>query len=88
MWVEIISVADGSLRKYHDPDAWDDISEYMWSDGNYGCDCNRSLFFARAAGIEPEHADKCGDSAYLVRITDDAGKELYADDDWPETAQQ
>lgn len=25
--------------------------EFMYSDGNYGCDCNRALFLARAQGL-------------------------------------
>lgn len=26
------------------PQAADHVMEYLWNDGNYGCDCNRSLF--------------------------------------------
>ena len=31
----------GETRTYDD----DDFSEYMWSEGNWSCDCNRWLFF-------------------------------------------
>lgn len=46
---------------------WDESSDYMWTEGNYGCDCNRHLFFERAAGREPdidEHT--CGDTHYTA----------------------
>ena len=51
-------------------DALDSVA-FMWSaDGNYGCDCNRYLFFQRAAG-EPESDDRpCGDVAYRVVAPD------------------
>ena len=86
MWIEIMRVSDGATRRYHDPSAWEDYSEYMWSDGNYSCDCNRSLFFARATGGEVglEESEDCGNASYRVRITDDNGSRLYADADWPE----
>lgn len=38
---------------------------FMWTDGNYGCDCNRALFFARAAGEEDADVP-CGNSAFSV----------------------
>lgn len=76
--------SDGVVRDYKDDWPWEKSNsgvEYQWADGNYSCDCNRKLFFCRAAN-EPEEDIECGDSAYDVRITDDAGKEIYADDRW------
>lgn len=29
--------------------------EFMWRDGNYACDCNRSLFLQRQCGVELAH---------------------------------
>jgi hypothetical protein len=73
--------ATGEVRKHLDKFPWD--GDYMWADGNYSCDCNRHLFFERAAGAEPPWDEgKCGDEAYAVRIEDDNGKELYRDDRW------
>lgn len=87
--VEICRMADRVVRVYETSFAWDDSgvtgsSSYLWSDGNYGCDCNRALFFARAAGEEDPDDDEspCGDAAYRVRITED-GREVYRDDDYP-----
>lgn len=39
--------------------------KYQWSDGNFGCDCNRARFFARA-GNEPEPESGCGDAYRIV----------------------
>ena len=56
---------------------WEDHSDFLWSEGNYACDCNRALFFARAAnGEDIDHP--CGSTRYHVRIEVD-GKEVYAD---------
>ena len=38
------------------------IAEYMWTEGNYACDCNRSLFL----GLVPEW--NCGDAIKLKSI--------------------
>ena len=36
----------------------EDLGEFMWTDGNYSCDCNRALFHARARGApDPEEVD-------------------------------
>ena len=41
-------------------------SDYMWREGNYRCDCNRALFFARAGG-EPEPDDPpCGEGRFVI----------------------
>ena len=83
--VHIRRNADGVERIYPFPEhGWDtDGSDYIWADGNYACDCNRHLFFERAAGNEPAwNEGGCGDIAYSVRIFDMNGKRLYADDGW------
>ncbi len=60
------------LRLDHVEDDWSGDTmdlEYMWTEGNYSCDCNRRLFMCRALG-EPEPArDECGDSIRLERLT-------------------
>jgi hypothetical protein len=53
---------------------------YWWEKGNASCNCNRSLFFARARGAE-EFEAPCGEGAYAVQISDDdTGAVLY--DEW------
>lgn len=85
--VEVRNNATGEVRvdKTH---AWEDdeigSSEYIWSEGNFSCDCNRSLFFARSAGGKPDPSEAtCGDDAFSVRIKDATGTVLYEDGDWP-----
>lgn len=42
---------------------------FMYTDGNYSCDCNRILFLARAANEpEPEEVD-CGETIQLESLT-------------------
>jgi hypothetical protein len=58
---------------FHSEEAFDGW-HYAWSGGNYGCDCNRQLFFDRALGLAPAIGDAvCGEDAYTVLlITDDS----------------
>lgn len=51
---------------------------YQWTDGNYGCDCNRLLFIAEQYGVEvPENPNDsygfppCGHSIELKALTID-----------------
>ena len=66
------------IREYKDDWEWDDGLEYLWSEGNYGCDCNRALFFARAIGeVEPQDIP-CGESLYdIVKIQLKDGRIIY-----------
>lgn len=60
-----------------------ELVRFMWTEGNYGCDCNRALFFAHAAGEEdPDVA--CGEGLYSVQIVEVGGRVLYQDEDWRE----
>lgn len=86
--VHIRRNSDGLVRVYRENMEWwtgeDGSSDFLWSDGNYACDCNRALFFARAVGEEDPNR-KCGDDAFAVRILAEDGTELYVDDDWNES---
>ena len=44
---------------------WEEHSDFMWTEGNYACDCNRHLFFERSKGQEPEDAE-CGEKRYTA----------------------
>lgn len=74
--VYIIHTPTGELRLH--PYDWNDNSEFMWTDSNYACDCNRwFFFFLRAADEdEPEEHSLCGDNEFYV-----VGAEL-ADGRW------
>ncbi|MHC4370403.1 MAG: hypothetical protein ACYSW8_22560, partial [Planctomycetota bacterium] len=42
-------------------------SDFWWTDGNMGCDCNRHLEFERAGGEDPDLDDAvCGSDLYSV----------------------
>lgn len=62
---------------------WGEGSDYLWSDGNFGCDCNRAQFFAVAAGgINLEHPCSMGTTParFFVSIWSN-GKIVYADEE-------
>lgn len=79
-WAEITCVATGETRR-HETTWGESVDEYLWSDGNYACDCNRSLFFQRAGGVANPGPRECGMSAFTVRIVDAAGRVLYDEDE-------
>jgi hypothetical protein len=57
--------------------------EFVWSEGNFACDCNRGDFYASCVGEELEDDDpraQCGDGRYRVRITNADGAEIYRDE--------
>jgi hypothetical protein len=67
--VQIIRASDGKTVTYHD----ESYSEFMWTDGNWACDCNRGLMFRRACGEDVDITDDhepCGDSRYYVKLPD------------------
>lgn len=41
--------------------------DYMWEEGNYACDCNRSLFIQRQCDNSFPEMD-CGDTIKLVSL--------------------
>lgn len=68
-------------EEYFPKDGW---SDYLWTDGNYSCDCNRYLFFQRADGKTPSLGKaKCGEGRYLVNsiVLKDTGEQLYSEVD-------
>ncbi|QYW02175.1 hypothetical protein CPT_Sonora_074 [Stenotrophomonas phage Sonora] len=52
----------------HEADAWADI-EYLWTEGNYACDCNRGLLFNRVRGVE-DVPRACGSEQFdIIEVT-------------------
>lgn len=82
--------SDGLVRVVRQEGHWERVDaddeseaayEFIWTDGNYACDCNRYLFFQRAAEEAEEDEIQCGDERYsIVKIVQD-GREL--DEDYP-----
>lgn len=60
-------------------DDYKQFNQWHWTEGNFGCDCNRGLFFYRAMGLEePENEHACGHIRYSIHISDDdTGEILY-----------
>ena len=81
--VTLERVADGEARTFRDwlprDDETGSASAWMYSDGNYSCDCNRWLDFERAGGGNPSLKwARCSDGAFLARIvTTDTGEIVY-----------
>ena len=49
--------------------------EYFWTDGNFGCDCNRAIWFRNDGTIDGE----CGQGAYRVRLSSASGNVFYSE---------
>jgi hypothetical protein len=78
--LEIKRISDGMIRR--DPKSWDYYNDFIWSEGNFACDCNRSDFFARAVGETEDDNSPCGDELFSVRLSDLDGLVLYQDGSW------
>jgi hypothetical protein len=82
--ISITRVSDGKNATYWDDEGLYQNGEYdgtfIWEDGNFSCDCNRSIFFHKALG-EPEAVEaECGESKFRVDfIKDETGKIWYRD---------
>jgi len=79
--ISITRVSDGKNVTYWDDEGLYQEGDYdgvfIWEDGNFSCDCNRSLFFHRALGL-PEEDCSCGYEAFRVDfIKDETGKIWY-----------
>ena len=77
--VAIRKVATGEVRIYEEALDWP--GDYLWTDGNYGCDCNRALFFAEAGGEDRREVDiECGETAFEVDYVELGGVRRQLDD--------
>lgn len=70
-------------RVYTDLGDWDEGSEYWWTDGNFGCDCNRALEYGRAAGIDWNDDHPCNPhpepNRYTIKVK--VGDEIMYEDE-------
>ncbi len=57
----------GEVVNYHVSQEWDDeITLFLWTEGNWSCDCNRQRFFFLAKGIDAPTNITCSDGKYTV----------------------
>lgn len=81
-WVRIVAKIrhnpTGEVRDYPTEGIWDgdddQTTRYIWEDGNFSCDCNRSLFFYSHA--EDMEAD-CGDDLFSVNLVNPRTGEVF-----------
>lgn len=66
--------SDGKVVEYT-KDAAKNTTIYQWTEGNFGCDCNRHFFF----GKDDDNCS-CGETQYSVQIYDANTKELLWDE--------
>jgi hypothetical protein len=45
---------------------WHEASEFWWTEGNMGCDCNRHDVFQGAVDDEPDDFYPCGHTEYTA----------------------
>ena len=68
----------GEIRKFTYTYDTGEFFDYIWSEGNYKCDCNRHLFFLQAGGEEEDDGVECGESLYTItEILDKANNVVY-----------
>lgn len=53
------------LVRFH-PESEPVFNEFIWTEGNYSCDCNRHLLFQWAGGEEDGVEQPCGEDAYTA----------------------
>ena len=83
--IKIMRARDRVIREYYATEYEHDgvWNSFIWTDGNYGCDCNRHLFFERAAGHEAINEDyDCSTGKYIVLAISrvDTGETLYCEE--------
>lgn len=60
--------ATGDVRVMKYEGEWDNMTKRLFEQAHYACDCNRALFFARAAD-EPEPKRRpCGRTRYAINV--------------------
>ena len=74
------------MRQYltwtiYDPSHGDSPSDWMYTEGNYSCDCNRYIFFRRAIGHELTDEDHdavvCSHNKFLVNLANAKDDVVY-----------
>jgi len=51
-------------------DEWGDGCEFLWTDGNFGCDCNRDEMFERGEVVTHDYLCNTGANRYTVEYVE------------------
>ena len=74
----ILHTATGATRRLVSFEG-EETNRFVWEHGNFSCDCNRHLFWAREAN-EPEDDDlACSDGAWRVAFFAKDNSVLFSD---------
>lgn len=72
------------VREITENGDWDESSDYLWTEGNFACDCNRAQFFAHAAGEPDVEGRECSDELFTaIEAVLPDGRRIALDDDEP-----
>ena len=89
--IEITRFSDHKTVTFKDKYKDAELCRFMWDEGNYGCDCNRSLYFHR--NEKPKKSEEqiwkltqCGNGHFYVRIIHEKSKRVIFND-LPEISQ-
>ena len=80
--VSLTRTADGKTVEYKDElyQTKDYDGTFIWSTGNFACDCNRYLFFQREINESEDDDFPCSEGKYRVNwIKDESGKVWYSE---------
>ena len=73
--VSLVDTKTGERRLVDGGEPWSDMLEYMWTDGNFACDCHRhDVFYGDENGA-------CGSSRFLAEYALLPGGERVSLDD-------
>ena len=82
-WVKVVALIrkneTGETREEKTELCWldDEPSTFIWEDGNYGCDCNRHIFFNNKKYGEKDWDCPCGEGKYSVNIKNPKNGEIF-----------
>lgn len=87
LWVKVVAEirlnSTGEIREYESEEILSDEEAhpnfFNWAENNYSCDCNRELFFLRAAGESEDGTEDtvCTDGLYSVNLRNPVDGEVY-----------
>lgn len=80
-FITLQDIRDGYQKRYYAEYEWEDEADmfYMWFEGNYACDCNRSLFLYNGDETQELACNIYDDDNVIkiVKIEDETGKQIY-----------
>jgi hypothetical protein len=81
--IRVRHVPSGEVRTHSWTEREQSLCDFIWTEGNYACDCNRGLFFLRAENpdLGPDCAIACGRGLYALDSVDVDGIRIIENDE-------